>query len=170
MVFYMRNTYNDYIKTEQPFLTLGVIMLDQQTLIIVRGLSGSGKSTFSLSLKKKADLLHFEADQFFETNEGYKFDFSKLSLAHEWCQSQTAKALMDGRSVVVSNTFVQCWTIEPYVNLAKQFGVPVIIIEMTTQFKNVHGLTDQDIAKQAEKWEQVHTKFESVPVFKSDQL
>jgi hypothetical protein len=45
-------------------------------LIIVRGIAGSGKTTF---VKKTfPEAAHYEADMFFEQKGEYKFDASKL--------------------------------------------------------------------------------------------
>ena len=59
----MRNAYNDYIKTEQPFLTLGVIMLDQNLcfkLPVTRG--NQHKSFFQvvMPLENLVTLLRFD--------------------------------------------------------------------------------------------------------------
>jgi len=75
-------------------------------LTLIRGLPGAGKSTYAQTHFSKS--LHFEADQFFELNNGeYKFDPALISCAHDWCYSNTVKALRWGYDVVVTNTFTQ---------------------------------------------------------------
>jgi len=62
----------------------------EKILILCRGICGAGKSTFAKTLGGT----HFEADQFFTDDEGnYKFDGSKIKLAHNWCLIQTQKAM-----------------------------------------------------------------------------
>ena len=56
-----------------------------KTLYLLRGLPGSGKST----LAKSIGGIHIEADQYFMEDGEYKFDGSKIKLAHNYCQSQT---------------------------------------------------------------------------------
>lgn len=50
-------------------------------LRIVRGLPGSGKSTFA----KKFGVAHFEADMYHIQDDEYKWIGSRTKLAHEWC-------------------------------------------------------------------------------------
>ena len=52
-------------------------------LILLRGLPGSGKSTFAKSLGG----IHIEADQYFMQDGEYKFDASQLKHAHNYCYS-----------------------------------------------------------------------------------
>ena len=55
----------------------------EKILYIVRGIPGSGKSTFAKTLGGQ----HFEADMYFIDESGnYKFDITEIKLAHEWCQ------------------------------------------------------------------------------------
>lgn len=119
-------------------------------LYLVRGLPGSGKSTFSKTLGG----IHIEADQYFVDIEGnYNFDGSKIKLAHEYCRAQTGAWMKtDGLQVnvdkiVVSNTFTQEWEMEPYYELAKKYGYKVfsIIVENRHEGTNVHGVPEEKI-------------------------
>jgi predicted kinase len=126
-------------------------------LFLLRGLPGSGKSTLAKSL----DGIHIESDQYFMEDGVYKFDGSKLKLAHNYCQSQT-KAWMstDGTQVnvdriVVSNTFTQEWEMEYYYKLAEEYGYRVysLIVENRHGGVNEHGVP-------ADKLEQMKNRFE----------
>ena len=56
----------------------------EKRLILVRGIPGSGKSTFARSLGG----VHYEADMFFlDEMSNYVFDVTKIKDAHSWCQS-----------------------------------------------------------------------------------
>jgi adenylate kinase family enzyme len=50
----------------------------EKIIYLVRGIPGSGKSTFAKSLGGT----HFETDQFFMVDGKYNFDGSKLKEAH----------------------------------------------------------------------------------------
>ena len=89
-------------------------------LIIVRGIAGSGKTTF---VKKTfPEAAHYEADMFFEQKGEYKFDASKLKEAHNWCRKRVYECIRNKKLVVVSNTFTQFWEVSPYIVTGKQIG------------------------------------------------
>ncbi len=122
-----------------------------KNLILVRGISGSGKSTFAKLICNQ----HVEADMFFELNGKYKFDPSKLKQAHEWCKNKAEGWMKNGYNVVVSNTFSQEWEMQPYFELAKKYGymVHTLIKENRHEGKNIHNVPE-------EKLEQMKNRFE----------
>jgi predicted kinase len=128
-----------------------------KTLYIVRGIPGSGKSTFAKSIGG----IHIEADQFFMMDGKYNFDITKIKLAHKYCQNQTeAWMKTDGTQVnndkiVVSNTFTQEWEMEPYFKLAEKYGYRTfsLIVE------NRHGgVNEHDVPE--DKLELMKNRFE----------
>jgi len=104
-------------------------------LYLVRGVPGSGKTTYARSLGLPN---HFEADMWFESNGGY--DHSKIKIAHEWCKAQTLAALKAEQDVVVSNTFIKLWEMDFYQEAANKVDAEVIITKMTGSWPNVHGI------------------------------
>lgn len=112
-----------------------------KTLFILRGLPGSGKSTLADSL----GIDHVEADMFFMQDGEYKFDGSKIKLAHEWCQDRVRKIMELGMSVAVANTFTQEWEMEPYLEMAEEFGYRVnsLIVENRHGNESIHGVPAQ---------------------------
>jgi predicted kinase len=120
-------------------------------LVLIRGLPGSGKTT--MATRDFPGYAHFEADQFFECTDGYKFDASKLGDAHAWCQKTTKHILTMGQSVVVSNTFTQHWEMKPYLDMAKDLNVPVRILVATGNYTSVHGVPEAAIAAMRRRWE-----------------
>lgn len=121
-----------------------------QKLILIRGLPGSGKST----LAKTLDALHIEADMYFITRDGeYCFDAAKLPKAHQWCEQQATELLREGFSVVVSNTFVQYWEMKPYVEMAHQRNIELMIICCVGKFASIHDVAPQTIKKMRKNWQ-----------------
>lgn len=132
-------------------------------LILIRGLPGSGKTTFAKDyIDTFGDVLekinhpttHIEADMYFEDAKGnYKYDASKIKDAHEWCQEQTKKFLSNGIDVVVTNTFTRKWELEPYLKMVPPENV--IILVATGSYENVHGVPPEVIDKMKERWEDI---------------
>jgi predicted kinase len=130
-------------------------------LTLVRGLPGSGKSTFANLITNEFSIC--EADLFFYDKEGnYNFDANKLSAAHNWCREQVEIRMKDNEvnpqfypEIVVSNTFTKEWEMAEYFDLAKKYGYKVftIIVENRHGGVNQHGVP-------AEKIEQMKNRFE----------
>ena len=120
--------------------------------MLCRGISGSGKSTFAKTLGGE----HYEADMFFIDGNGeYKFDGSKIKLAHEWCKDMVyMDMLKEIPKIVVSNTFTQEWEMEPYFELAKKYGYKVFSIVI----ENRHGGTNEHNVPE-DKVEQMKNRF-----------
>lgn len=131
-----------------------------KTLVLLRGLPGSGKSTFANFVWN--DYAICEADKFFYDSEGnYLFDASKLKEAHKWCRDEVEIRMKDNEAnpqyypeIVVSNTFTQEWEMDEYFKLAEKYGYMVftIILENRHGSKNVHNVPD-------EKLEQMRNRF-----------
>lgn len=123
-------------------------------LILVRGISGSGKTTYAKKLiKDDPTLSHYEADMYFCQDGEYKFVPSKLKEAHAWCFAETEIDLLFGKSVIVSNTFTQKWEIQPYIELGKKMKAEVIIKKATGNYQNVHGVPVEALDKMKARWE-----------------
>ena len=128
-------------------------------LILVRGVSGSGKTTYAKKLiNDDPSLSHYEADMFFYKNGNYKFNPNKLNLAHHWCKIQTENDLQNSKSVIVSNTFTQKWEIEPYIQLAIKYNADIVIKKATGNYQNVHGVPDEVVEKMRSRWEDVESE------------
>lgn len=122
-------------------------------LFLVRGLPGSGKSTFANAIWNEYAVC--EADKFFYDKEGnYNYDPSKIKDAHAWCKNEVETRMKDHQvnqqfypEIAVSNTFTQEWEMEDYFKLAEKYNYKVIslIIENRHGGKNVHGVPDDKL-------------------------
>ena len=128
------------------------------TLTLVRGLPGSGKSSFAESIS--ADSM-VAADDFFMEDGEYCFDPSKLPQAHAWCLKEAQRHLWECDSgVVVHNTFTQRWEMEPYIQLAARIGVRLNVVSVfdggctdeELVERNSHGVPLEAIARMRERF------------------
>ena len=129
----------------------------QRTLILIRGLPGSGKSSFG---EHCADRM-IAADDYFMVDGEYKFDPSKLPQAHAMCQQTARDLLSSSDTTVVANTFSCRWEMEPYFEIARTLEVRVFVIDMfdggltdeELEERNVHGVPLAGIKAMRERWE-----------------
>mgnify|MGYP002769528412 FL=1 len=99
------------------------------TLYIVRGLPGSGKSQFARKLVSKSEFV-FEANKYMlDENGNYKYQASKLAFCHNKCFDNVKYAMIYGvNKIVVANTFIRKNDYNRYINLANKFQYDVRII------------------------------------------
>lgn len=125
----------------------------EKSLFLVRGLPGSGKSTFASEITDT----YFEADQYFIEESGkYVFNPSKIKDAHEWCRSKVESAMAWGKpKIAVSNTFTQDWEMQAYLDLASKYDYKVfsIIVENRHEGKNLHGVPDDTLKKMRDRFQ-----------------
>ena len=131
-----------------------------KTVVIMRGTSGSGKSTYIS--KHLAGALVCSADHFFHKDDGsYEFDVRKLGAAHEACKRKFKKALKQGEPlVVVDNTNTKMWEMKPYIMAARHAGYELEFVRMDTPVevaaaRNVHGVPQEAVQKMADRMQEL---------------
>ena len=124
-----------------------------KNLFLVRGVPGSGKTTLARQLTANV----FEADHYFYDNDGnYTFVPSEIKEAHKECQQFVGFAMeCNIEKIAVSNTFTQEWEMEPYFELAKEFGYKVfsIVVENRHEGINQHGVPEDKIEQMRNRFE-----------------
>lgn len=121
-----------------------------KTLYIVRGLPGSGKSTYAKSL----GIPHFEADMYFYKDGVYNFKQWHLQRAHEWCLDQVVNAITLGDSdVAVSNTFTTMKEVNPYLAIKEMCeGLRIVVVDVKTAYGSIHNVPEETLAKMSARW------------------
>jgi len=121
-------------------------------LVLVRGLPGSGKSTYAKSYFNGH--IHLEADMYFTQPDGsYDWAAERLGKAHSWC-FETAKIMLNnGYDVVVSNTFTTLKELNPYIELANQSDIQYVVFRMTSEYNSIHNVPQIVIEKMRIRFE-----------------
>lgn len=125
---------------------------------IMSGPSGSGKSTEAARIKasyRSGEAIILSADDFFIEDGVYRFHWSGLRYAHEWCQSEYHKAMESGKyaGIIVDNTNTSVWQITPYYEPAAAKGhfvelVTVLCDPSVGAIRNVHGVDLGTVVRQ----------------------
>jgi len=124
-------------------------------LTIIRGIPGSGKSTFAKKMidRNMADF-HYEADMYFLDKDGtYRYDPSKIIFAHSWCRFNVFEALSKRFRVIVSNTFTRISEMEPYITYCKKNGIPFEVIRLETQYGNIHNVPEEVLSNMKSRFQ-----------------
>lgn len=130
--------------------------MNNKSLILLRGLPGSGKTTLAHVLNENGKYPVFSVDDFFTDATGkYHFEFEKNHLAYKQCEENTRNAMKAGtEKIFLDNTFTLEWEMEPYFKMAAEnnYQVHVITVENRHAGNNVHGITNEQLKKMAEKF------------------
>ena len=121
-------------------------------LILVRGIPGSGKSTFAKN--KHSSAVRLEADMFFVGPNGdYNFDPTLLGAAHTWCINTARIFMNQGMDVVVSNTFTTLKEMKPYLEHANNSGIDIQVYRMIKEYGSVHNVPPDAIQRMKDRFQ-----------------
>jgi len=124
-------------------------------LVLVRGLPGCGKSTLAKILSDGKSPVFSVDDYFTDAAGNYEFRFAENHLAYkQCCENAEAEMKKNTSRIFIDNAFTLEWEMEPYFKLASQYGyrVFVVTVEKRHQGENIHGVTDEQLKKMAEKY------------------
>jgi tRNA uridine 5-carbamoylmethylation protein Kti12 len=140
-------------------------------IIILRGVSGSGKSTKAKEIIKEAikdgcfTSIICSADQFFvDPKSGrYEFDYRKLGSAHAYCRAKVEAAVELGANlIIVDNTNTQKWEFAPYIAIAEvnDYECEEVMVGTLNDDdlkiyanRNKHGVPLESIRKMAKRFQ-----------------
>ena len=132
-------------------------------LLLVRGLPGSGKSTWARNLLKHIPGgIHLEADMYFETDEAYHWEGDKLAAAHRWCLNSAKIFLAQGKIVLVSNCNLKFSEADDYIRHCKRIGKPVDVTTLEDYYGSVHNVPEERMRRLRQRMEDHDTFMEKV--------
>lgn len=108
--------------------------MNSNLLILMRGVSGSGKSTKAKKIQEKLGGVIFSTDDFFTDAEGnYKFNPRELNANHNKNFERTLEAMSEFVSpIIIDNTNLQAWEMKNYVEAANFYKYKIKIIDVDT--------------------------------------
>jgi len=113
--------------------------------------TGSGKSTFAGMVGRAICC----ADDYFTYGNDYRWSPDKVSAAHDWSQRKCRRFMKAGiERIVVANTSTRVREMQPYMDLAEQFGYRVftVIVESRHGNKSVHNVPEETLEKMRERF------------------
>jgi predicted kinase len=148
---------------------------ERRLVVILRGIPGSGKSTFASQMASEWGA-KVSADEYFERGAGVLskrqlkemsasevyaacFDVKKLEEAHEYCKEQFVKMVVQRASpIVVDNSNVKKSEYAFYTNCAKESGYAVLVVEVSDTLGEqktfgAHQVPWPVITKMRKSWE-----------------
>lgn len=144
---------------------------NNKTLFIIRGIPGSGKTSFVYFLyillsriwsQDNKKILNIDkgfsevsTDDFFTDEDGnYNFDPKKLEEAHTTTVEKVNEDMKASlQFIFVHNTFSQSWEAEPYFMLAKKYKYQVFVIETQNHFISEHGVPERSVDNMLSRWQ-----------------
>ena len=120
-------------------------------LVLIRGIPGSGKSTFALV--RFPGVFHIENDMYHVKNGKYSFDQRMQDNAVSWCMDMCRTAIVLGMDCVVSNTFTKKKYVEAYRRIAEEFGASFEVYRMRGEFGNLHAVPEDVFANMKKNFE-----------------
>lgn len=124
--------------------------MKMKTVIIIRGTSGAGKSSFAQLIAEPKIVC--TADDFFEQDGKYNFDATQLGKAHLTCQMKFLAALDDPNveNIVIANTNTKPSDYKFYVDAAAERNVRVVfvVLEKRHTNENIHSVPSVAIERQ----------------------
>lgn len=127
-------------------------------LYLIRGLPGSGKSTFATTLADALDCNHYEHDQYLYTEEGeYVWTEGRMAWAYRQCLRDTEATMLEGEPVVVSNVFPNGKSLKNYRKLAEKYGYQVtyVVVENRRGGQNIHNVPEEALKGMREAFQVV---------------
>lgn len=127
--------------------------MSKAILIIVRGLPGSGKSSFAKLLEQPGCIC--TADDYLMVEGKYIWSPERAGMAHKKCQNKCEELMrLQFPRVVIANTSTTDRELRPYYDLAKKYNYQVfsVIVENRHEGENEHNVPEETLKKMLDRF------------------
>lgn len=118
-------------------------------LYLIRGLPGSGKTTFAKSL----GIFHVEQDMRLIRDGKYTWTKESVANAVAFCRTAAKHAMLEGIDLVISNTFTRRFEMQFYLDLANRLGYSVCVFKACNDFGSIHSVPEDSMKAMRDRWE-----------------
>ena len=110
---------------------------------------------FPVGTEKLTSFFLSLADQYFEKFNNNKYDYKLLTKAHQYCYQSVKQELVNGKSVIVSNTMTSKEEVKEYEDLAKELNVKFVclILENRHNGNSVHNVPTSSIEQMKNRFD-----------------
>lgn len=129
-------------------------------VFIMRGASGSGKSTEANRISERWACPVLSTDSYFIEDGIYRFDAAKLGEYHAANFRRFVAQIHNGYPAIVDNTNIKAWEFHNYIHIAHIFGFRTEVIEVDSglsagelALRNQHGVPEEIIQRQLDSFE-----------------
>jgi len=133
--------------------------MPEKKMIILRGIPGSGKTTYTQRVLEQAQEVICSADHYFIREGVYQFSPADIGKAHEASQQKARKLCSSGaKTLIIDNTNTKKWEFEPYLKMAAEYGYTVEVVRFILPCKiaakrNLHGVPEKNVERMMERFE-----------------
>ncbi|MEO6305617.1 MAG: hypothetical protein ABIP51_20815 [Bacteroidia bacterium] len=127
----------------------------KKTILFLRGVSGSGKTSLADFLSVMNDnCVAVCADDYFIKDGVYTFVQEEIGKAHKWCEKKVREYLSDENSfntIIIHNTSTSNHDVEYYKDIAEEYSAKFfsMIVENRHGNKDIHNVSQDGLEKQA---------------------
>lgn len=124
------------------------------SLVIIRGLPGSGKSTAAQKFRD-AGYSFIEADMYHINKQtgAYEFDIKRKGHAWEWVMETVANLLRSGQNVVLAGVFPFNSTLQTLKDGCAYLGADFTVLTAESAYGNIHDVPEEVLKGMATSWE-----------------
>lgn len=131
--------------------------MEKPKLTILRGLPGTGKSTFARLLATILGVLHVEKDMLCMKNGNYYWEKEQKEKNKNNFLNVVETIMAMECDIIVSGTFTTKKELEPILELAQRYGFEVEIKTTKKEYavRSIHDVPEETIKKMRDEWEDI---------------